>query len=109
MKQGGFRKLPHQTDGGNFSKSKEVMPCRALARDIARDDHWIDVFTDGSCMFPSEPAYRFASWAVCVAGLDISWEHSDVIGAGPIAWHSSISISSRDVRNFAGSQMGCEI
>ena len=65
-------------------QEQKVMPCRALAREVARDDHWIDVFTDGSCMFPSEPAYRFASWAVCVAGLDISWEHSDVIGAGPL-------------------------
>lgn len=81
---GWFPKAPTSDRWWELLQEQEVMPCRALARDIARDDHWIDVFTDGSCMFPSEPAYRFASWAVCVAGLDISWEHSDVIGAGPL-------------------------
>ena len=35
-------------------------------------------------MFPTQPAYRFASWAVCLAGLDISWTQNEVIGAGPL-------------------------
>ena len=30
---------------------------------------WIDLFTDGSCFFPTEEAYRVSAWAVCYAPM----------------------------------------
>ncbi len=45
---------------------------------------WVDLFTDGSCMWPRDKAMRIASWAVIEAspGGDVS--HSQVVWAGPV-------------------------
>ncbi len=45
----------------------------------------IDVFTDGSCLWPTCASYRVASWAVCLAGpisQNSSPEDTIVLGAG---------------------------
>ena len=47
------------------------------------DKHgWVDVFTDGSCSFPTEKALRFASWSVCRADADLSLTNSTIIAVG---------------------------
>ena len=46
---------------------------------------FIDLFTDGSCFWPTEPSYRLASWAVCWAGQPsqmASPADSTLLGAG---------------------------
>lgn len=48
----------------------------------------LDLFTDGSCLFPCEPAYRVASWAVVLAppfGLDVDRSHFVPVAAQPLS------------------------
>lgn len=40
---------------------------------------WIDLFTDGSCFFPTEEAYRVSAWAVCFAPMpSIQFSSADI-------------------------------
>ena len=48
----------------------------------------LDLFTDGSCLFPRESAYRVASWAVVLAppfGLSVSQKEYVPVAAQPLA------------------------
>ena len=56
----------------------EVEPCGEL----------IDVFTDGSCFWPTHEEFRMASWAVCLAGpihMNASAAETVVLGVGHLA------------------------
>eukprot|EP00434_Breviolum_minutum_P008662 symbB.v1.2.007635.t1/scaffold472.1/size199090/5 len=44
----------------------------------------IDLFTDGSCLWPTHPGYRIASWSVCRAGTLTNLSDSDVIQSGQL-------------------------
>ena len=51
------------------------------------DSDWIDLFTDGSCMFPKVSEYRFSAWAVCYAPPPhLEFESTDVkvLSAAPL-------------------------
>ena len=48
---------------------------------------WVDLFTDGSCMFPTAPEYRLSAWAVCYAPpphLEFDLADVKVLGAEPL-------------------------
>lgn len=52
-----------------------------------RDVSILDLFTDGSALWPQEPRYRVASWAVVQAspfGLDVDTTATTIIAAGPL-------------------------
>ncbi len=52
-----------------------------------RDVNILDFFTDGSALWPQEPKYRVASWAVVQAspfGLSLRPEQSSVVAAMPL-------------------------
>lgn len=44
----------------------------------------VDLFTDGSCLWPTFPSYRLASWSVCKAGQTLNLINSEVVQAGPL-------------------------
>ena len=52
--------------------------------------HWcdpqvpVDLFTDGSCLWPTHPSYRISSWSVCKAGSSTNLLESEVVQAGPL-------------------------
>lgn len=84
MEAGWFPQSPTLDQWWCMLQSLGAPDCRDIELCGIHCDQWVDLFTDGSCMFPAQPAYRFASWAVCIAGLDVSWTYSDVLGAGPL-------------------------
>lgn len=56
----------------------DVKPCGPLT----------DVFTDGSCFWPTQEEFRIAAWAVCLAGpihMNASANETVVLGAGHLA------------------------
>lgn len=46
--------------------------------------NWIDIFSDGSCFWPTSHGYSVASWAITFASQEISWNHSTVLAAGAL-------------------------
>lgn len=44
----------------------------------------VDLFTDGSCLWPKKPRYRIAAWSVCKAGTSAQMIESDIVQAGPL-------------------------
>ena len=45
---------------------------------------WIDVFSDGSCFWPTSCGYNIASWAITFAPPELNWTRSEVIAAGAL-------------------------
>lgn len=45
---------------------------------------WIDLFTDGSCLWPTNRAMRVASWAIVEASPCGAVNNSQVVWAGPV-------------------------
>ena len=61
-------------------------PCPSFATPLATVDQWIDLFTDGSCLWPKHE-YSLASWAVVQAtssGSPLVQQKSHVIAAGHV-------------------------
>ena len=46
---------------------------------------WIDIFTDGSCLWPRDKHLRLASWAIVLAHPTGEVSRSEVVGAGPVS------------------------
>ena len=44
----------------------------------------VDLFTDGSCLWPTFPSYRLASWSVCKAGQTLNLINSEVVQVGQL-------------------------
>ena len=63
------------------------LPTKVPLAECPSSAPWIDLFTDGSCMFPTAPSYRVSSWAVCYAPPPhVGFEASSVqvLGAEPL-------------------------
>ena len=61
-------------------------PCPSFATPLATVDQWIDLFTDGSCLWPKHE-YSLASWAAVQAtssGSPLAQHKSHVIAAGHV-------------------------
>ena len=46
---------------------------------------WLDLFTDGSCLWPRDRDMRLASWSIVEASPDGDVHRSQVVWAGPLA------------------------
>lgn len=53
----------------------------------------LDLFTDGSCLFPDKPRLRLASWAVVQAAPSTELEFPDCLAGGPL--HGMLQTSGR--------------
>ena len=64
---------------------KIPVPDPSLAlRPFVSDDNWIDIFSDGSCLWPKHPDLKVASWALVQAHPSNDVSCSQVIMAGPV-------------------------
>ncbi len=48
-------------------------------------EQWIDIFTDGSCLWPRDRSMRVASWSLVEASPGGNVCHSQVVWAGPLS------------------------
>ena len=51
---------------------------------FSASDEWLDIFSDGSCLWPQTPDLRLAAWAIVQAHPSGEVAHSQVLMAGPV-------------------------
>ncbi len=62
----------------------EVPEVNLSPRPFSSKDDWIDVFSDGSCLWPSDPELKLAAWAIIQASPTGDISQSQVLLAGPV-------------------------
>ena len=70
--------------GGLLKEFQSIPPPTVMQAPTAIELPFVDLFTDGTCLFPKEPKLRFASWAVtCASSGTNSLDHK-VLSAGHV-------------------------
>ena len=71
--------------GSLLKEFQAIPPPYVMQAPADTDLHYVDLFTDGTCLFPKEPKLRFAGWAVTWASSGTNSLDHSVLSAGHVS------------------------